>query len=244
MIGKEEPDSVRAEPPHAIRRAQKALPPAMDAAGLAKHLSVAELQVGRTYCFSHQHSVPSKEAMNLTRYFGPCEPTALHPLDCLMTPILLKTYRTGHGSCPRFAGLHSNSTSLHSQKNTRCSLVSKHAVPHRLRRSGRQAAGRCCRQGRGRCSAAAATGACASGTRRALTPASWSAALRRCRPLRPQRTRPPHNWAAARAPLCRSPTCTATRPCRAWALWRNPASPAPLTCRRCCPHLSSFAHVC
>ncbi|KAK9909837.1 hypothetical protein WJX75_008190 [Coccomyxa subellipsoidea] len=44
VIGKEEPDSVRSEIPSAIRRAQKALPPAMDAAGLARHLSVAELQ--------------------------------------------------------------------------------------------------------------------------------------------------------------------------------------------------------
>ncbi len=45
MIGKDEPDSVRSEPPYAIRRAQKPLPPAMDAAGLARHLSIAELQV-------------------------------------------------------------------------------------------------------------------------------------------------------------------------------------------------------
>ncbi|EIE24687.1 hypothetical protein COCSUDRAFT_258, partial [Coccomyxa subellipsoidea C-169] len=44
VIGKDEPDSVRSELPYAIRRAQKPLPPAMDAAGLARHLSVAELQ--------------------------------------------------------------------------------------------------------------------------------------------------------------------------------------------------------
>jgi hypothetical protein len=53
VIGKEEPDSVRSEIPSAIRRAQKALPPAMDAAGLARHLSVAELQVRRGACTAH-----------------------------------------------------------------------------------------------------------------------------------------------------------------------------------------------
>ena len=44
---------MRSEIPYAIRRAQKALPPAMDAAGLARHLSVAELQVRRGACTAH-----------------------------------------------------------------------------------------------------------------------------------------------------------------------------------------------
>ncbi len=96
VIGKEEPDSVRAEPPHAIRRAQKALPPAMDAAGLAKHLSVAELQVGQHTLF-HSYSnlcLLRRQATRLGR-LGLCMPmsnsTALHPLGCLLIIIVSKT---------------------------------------------------------------------------------------------------------------------------------------------------------
>jgi len=56
VIGKEEPESVRSEPPFALRRAQKALPPAMDAAGLARHLSVPEVQVRVYSCDDHSMS--------------------------------------------------------------------------------------------------------------------------------------------------------------------------------------------
>ena len=45
VVPREEPAGAQAEVPCALQRPAKAPPPAMDAAGLARHLSVAELQV-------------------------------------------------------------------------------------------------------------------------------------------------------------------------------------------------------
>ena len=52
VIPREEPAALRDEVPSALRRPAKAAPPAVDAAGLARHLAVAELQVSAPWCLS------------------------------------------------------------------------------------------------------------------------------------------------------------------------------------------------
>lgn len=58
VMGRDVPDAVRKEIPYALRRPQKPMAPAMDAAGLARHLSVDELQVQLSARWFAKSAVP------------------------------------------------------------------------------------------------------------------------------------------------------------------------------------------